>query len=115
MHTSSRSAFTIVEALVATAIVGLTSAAFALSLAANASLRTRASARTAAAQIVAERLASLAARNCVAADTNGLTVANGAAESWRARRIGAAWSYTDSITASPTFTFRAAGLVSCLR
>lgn len=114
MQTSPRAAFTLVEALVATAIVGLASAAFALSLAANASLRAQASAHANAAELMAARLASLANRACVAPDTAGTATANGATESWRARRIGAAWSYTDSITASPTLTVRGTGLVSCL-
>ena len=98
----------------ATVIVGLASAAFALSLAANGSLRARASARVMAAQVVAARLASLAVRACAAPDTGGITLVGTAAESWRARRRGATWFYTDSITASPAFTFAATGLVSCL-
>ena len=113
MQRSSHSAFTIVEALVATAIVGLASAAFAVALAANGSLRAQASARVVAAQIVAARLASLAARRCAAPDTGGIARADRATESWRARRIGAAWSYTNSITTSTLFVFRATGMVSC--
>ena len=98
----------------ATVIVGLASAAFALSLAANGSLRAQASARATAAQIVAARLASLAVRACAAPDTGGVALVGTAAESWRARRSGATWLYTDSITVPPTFTFGATGIVSCL-
>ena len=66
MHTAHPSAFTIVEALVATAVVGIASAAFAVSLAANSLIRARAGARVAAAQFMAARVALLAVRSCAA-------------------------------------------------
>jgi len=113
MHTHSRFAFTIVEALVALAVVGIASAALAVSLAASGSLRRRATARLATGQALGARLAMLAARPCTAADTNGVVTAGGITEWWTARRVGAGWAFTDSIGSSTAMETRTSGAVSC--
>lgn len=110
---SNRIAFTIVEALVATTIVGIASAALAVSLAASSHLRSRAAARIAAAQIAAQRTGFLSARACAAPDTDGVTAAARGTEVWRARRSAGGWTYSDSITVAPAFTLHTAGTVAC--
>ena len=97
----------------ATAVVGIASAAFAVSLAANSLIRARAGARLAAAQLVAARVALLAVRSCAAGDTSGVAAGATATESWTAHRSGAGWSYIDSIVVPPTFGVRASGVVAC--
>ena len=112
MHTT-RNAFTIVEALVATTIIGIASAALAISLAANSRLRGRAAARIVAARVATERLGFLSARPCAAADTAGTASSAGTSEAWTARRTAGGWTYTDSIAIPPTFHFRSEGAVPC--
>jgi len=110
-----RSAFTIVEALVAATIVGLASAALALSLAASGTLRQRASARTGAAELTVGRVATLGARGCSAADTSGTTASHTLTERWGAQRAGAAWIYADTIAGAPIATVHLFGAVACRR
>lgn len=111
--TTNPSAFTIVEALVATTILGIASAALVASLAANSHLRSRASAKTTAAQLSAERIGFLAARACTAPDSAGATGGAAASELWTARRSAGGWKYTDSIAVAPAFTFQIDGTVAC--
>ena len=113
MPPTTRPAFTVVEALVATAVIGVASAALAAAFTATGSLRARAAIRVAAATLPRARIASLAARSCAAPDTAGGIAVSGLRGTWVARRTGAAWTFSDSARASTADAFRFDGSVSC--
>lgn len=97
MTTTNRTAFTLVEALVATAVIGVAGATLAAVLGGTAVMRARADADARAAQLFRERIGSLAVRACTAADTQLLSPV----EQWRARRVAASWLYSDTVHVTP--------------
>ena len=114
MQTSSRSAFTVVEALVATMIMGVAGALLAAALTVTTAARRRASLDVRTAALVHERVAVLARRPCAAADTTGTAQVGNATAWWTARRVGSGWAFAESVrvpgaAARPAQT----GLVSC--
>jgi type II secretory pathway pseudopilin PulG len=113
MPHTTRPAFTVVEALVATTVIGVASAALAAALTATGTLRARAAVRVAAATLPRARIAALAARSCAAPDTAGGIAVSGLTGTWVARRTGAAWTFSDSVHAGPADVFRFDGSVSC--
>lgn len=112
MTTTNRSAFTLVEALVATAVIGVAGATLAAVLGGTAVMRARALADARAAQLFRERIGTLAVRACNAADTQ----ASSPPERWHARRVAGAWVYADTITVAPApRVVSLQGSVSCLQ
>ncbi len=108
-----REAFTVVESLVAIAVVGIAGAALAVSLTAGGVLRRRASVSVAASAVVAGRIALLAARPCAASDTGGTTSAGEASDAWTARRRGTVWVWADSIESVLLAPILLEGAVTC--
>jgi len=108
-----RAGFTVVEALVATAIVGIAAAALAASLTATGAVRARATARNRAAAIARGQVAELSGRACAAPDTAGVIAVAGATGTWEARRAGAGWTFSDSVRSGRDDVVRFDGSVTC--
>lgn len=107
--------FTVVEALVAVAMLGTGGAMLAASLTVVHGLRARSLAGLAVADAVADHLGVLARRPCTAADTGGVSVAGGAANRWAATRHPRGWLLIDSVGIAGART--AAGLsayIACI-
>jgi type II secretory pathway component PulJ len=94
-----RTGFSVVEAIVATTMLGVVGAMLAGTFSVVRAARARAEARGASALVVAERVATLARRPCTAADTAGGDRLGRAISRWAANRSGAAWAFADSTTA----------------
>lgn len=110
-----RAGFTIVEALVATAIVGIAATALAASLTATGAMRARAAARNLVAAIARAQVAELSGRACAAPDTGGVISVGGAVGTWAAQRAGAGWAFSDSVRAGRADVVLFAGSVACRR
>ena len=89
--------FTVVEAVIAIALLGVAGASLASAMAASTAIRTRAKARDGAAAGLADRLAQLARRPCSAADTAGVDRRNGIAEHWSAKRTIPGWAAVETV------------------
>lgn len=92
--------FSVIEAIVATTMLGVAAAMLAATLGALRTFRATAEARAASALAVGERVATLARRPCASGDTAGSERLGRAITRWGATRSGAAWSYAES-TAAP--------------
>ena len=113
MRHGPRAGFSIVEALVATVMMGiaggLLSAAFTVATAARRSaLRD-----TDAALALRTRVALLARRPCSAGDTAGVEVHGPTTVAWSAHRTESGWSFTDTVSVAGAAPLRAAGTVPC--
>jgi type II secretory pathway pseudopilin PulG len=92
-----RAAFTIVEALVAIAMMGIAGAFLAAAYTVTTAARRSAVLDARSADAVHLRIAFLSRRPCAAPDTSA-TVLNGRVmEAWRARRSGSGWNFVDSV------------------
>ena len=111
----TRSGFTIVEALVATMIMGVAGGMLAAAFTVTTAARRRATLDRHTAVQVHERIALLSRRPCSAADTSGSGTLGAATHWWRATRIANGWAFTDSVTV-PGAPARSAiaGTVACL-
>lgn len=92
-----RRGFSIVEALVATALVGVASAALAAALTVRTALRRQAGRDAVAARVLHEVSATLARRPCTAVDTSAAQRVVGADVRWQARRVASAWEFLQSV------------------
>ncbi|MDQ8165451.1 MAG: type II secretion system protein [Gemmatimonadota bacterium] len=94
--------FSIVEALVATILVGVASTLLASALTVRTVARRGAARDAAAAGALGDLLRVLAARPCLAADTSAESTretAMGKADvRWHARRAGAGWAFAESVS-----------------
>lgn len=94
--------FSIVEALVATMLVGVASALLASALTVRTVARRDAARDATAAAALGDLLGLLAARPCVAADTSAEstreTAMGTALVRWHARRSGAGWAFAESVS-----------------
>ncbi len=110
-----RTGFSVVEAIVATTMLGVAGAMLAGTFSVLHAMRAHAAARAASSVAVAERVAVLARRPCAAGDTAGADRLGRAVSRWGARGLGAAWAFADSTAAPgggpPVVT---SGQVSCL-
>ena len=91
-----RAAFSLVEILVAIALLGVAAAGLAVALAADRRARDLAAAHAATADRAREHLEALASRSC-GADTAETTSGSWGTESWRAVAGSGAWHLTDSL------------------
>jgi type II secretory pathway component PulJ len=110
-----RRGFTVVEALVATMIMGVAGGMLAAAFTVTTAARRRAALDTQTSIQVQERIAFLSRRPCSAADTSGSGTAGAATHWWRATRVADGWTFTDSL-AIPGAPPRpaSAGTVACL-
>lgn len=115
MRSAHPKGFTIVEALVATMILGVAGATLVASLAVMRALRTRGQAETAIARSVADHTALLAHRGCAAGDTAGISRTADAVENrWVATRAAEGWRWADSVfTPGARQAATLAGSVAC--
>ena len=94
--------FSIVEALVATMLVGVASTILASALTVRTAARREGALDAAAARALADLLRALAARPCWAADTSAEltreTSAGTALVRWQARRSGSGWAFAESVS-----------------
>lgn len=91
MPATSRHAFTIVEALVATAVLGCCAAAMVAALYVGAAIGRRGAFDAATARAVRAWVRAAAARACTAPDTAGRGAIERGAASWSLAHDGAAW------------------------
>jgi type II secretory pathway pseudopilin PulG len=91
MPSTSRPAFTIVEALVATAVLGCASTAMVAALFVGGAVGRRGAFNAATARAARAWVRVAAARPCGAADTAGTAPMDRGAASWALTREGAAW------------------------
>jgi type II secretory pathway pseudopilin PulG len=110
-----RRGFTIVEALVATMIMGVAGGMLAAAFTVTTAARRRAALDVQSAVQAHERIALLSHRPCVAPDTSGSGSHGAALTWWRAARVPAGWSFSDSVSL-PGVPPRPAssGVVACL-
>lgn len=94
--------FSIVEALVATMLVGVASALLASALTVRTVARRDAARDATAAAALGDLVGVLAARPCLAADTSAEstreTAMGTALVRWHARRAGAGWAFAESVS-----------------
>jgi len=106
--------FTVVEAIIAIALLGVAAASLASAMAASATLRARAEARFGAAAGTADRVAQLGRRPCAAADTAGSDRRRRTTERWAAARVQQGWAAAETVfvarIAEPTIVHM---LVAC--
>ena len=95
-----RSAFSLVEVLVALALLGVAAAGLAAAVTAERRLRAIALQRSSAASAVRDRLEALAARPCARGDTAGVRALATGTEHWRALATSGAWLVVDSVSSS---------------
>jgi type II secretory pathway pseudopilin PulG len=93
----TRSGLTIVEALIATALMGVAGSMLAASFTVAGTARRNAARDARAAQALRERIAVLSRRPCAAPDTAGVDASGGATVFWTAHRAESAWRYSDSV------------------
>lgn len=91
-----RRAYSLIEVLVACAVLGAGAASLALALSSDHRLRTMAAAQLGAGRRARVYLELLAARAC-GADTGGAGVAEWGTEEWRASVTGRSWRLIDSL------------------
>jgi len=91
-----RQAYSLIEVLVACALLGAGTASLALALSSDHRLRSMAAAHQGAARRARLHLELLAARAC-GADTGGASVAEWGTEAWRASVTGGSWRLVDSL------------------
>jgi hypothetical protein len=104
----------VVEALIAVAMLGIAGASLCAAFAATTAARRHAAADTRAADATLARIAWLSRRSCVAADTAGLDADPGGSVAWTARRNGAKWVFTDSVRVNGVRAVTATGgFVAC--
>jgi type II secretory pathway component PulJ len=111
----TRRGFTVVEALVATMIMGVAGGLLAAAFIVTTAARRHAALDMQTAVQVRERIAHLSRRPCAAADTAGTAAHGNALIWWRASRVPEGWSFADSV-ALPGAPPRpaATGRVACL-
>jgi type II secretory pathway pseudopilin PulG len=109
-----QSGFSIVEALVALAMMGIAGGLLAATFTVTLAARRSAALDVHSAAVVRTRIAVLARRPCSAADTSGVDQLDGAVDTWSARRTESAWEFSDSL-AIPGVAARAplSGRVRC--
>lgn len=93
-------AFTVVEAIIAIALLGVAAASLASAMAASTALRARANARFSAAAGSADRVSQLARRPCAAADTGGAHQRSGITERWSATQTPDGWAVAETVFAA---------------
>lgn len=93
---STRSAFSLVEVLVALTLVSVAAAGLAVVLSGDRRLRDLAAAHDEVARRARERLELLALRPCLA-DTSGAANGRWGTEQWRASIVGNQWTLVDSV------------------
>ena len=91
-----RRAYSLIEVLVACAVLGAGTASLALALSSDHRLRTMTAAHQGAARRARVHLEWLAARAC-GADTGGATLTEWGTEAWRASVTGGSWRLVDSL------------------
>jgi type II secretory pathway pseudopilin PulG len=111
----NRRGFTIVEALVATMIMGVTGGMLAAAFTVTTAARRRAALDVQSAVQTYERIALLSHRRCSAPDTAGSGAHGAALIWWSATRVTGGWSFADSV-ALPGAPSRpvSTGVVACL-
>jgi type II secretory pathway pseudopilin PulG len=92
-----RTGFSIVEALVAIAMMGVAGGFLAAAFTVSTVARRRAELDSRTAALVHERVASLARRSCALADTSGSSSAGASREWWTARRAESGWIFSESV------------------
>jgi type II secretory pathway pseudopilin PulG len=110
-----RAAFTIIEALVATAMLGVAGASLAATLTVVATVQNRAALRAATAAAGGRRLNALVRRPCTAPDTAGADAAGPVLDAWTARRTGGSWVFADTLRAPGAPAAVIGGTVPCRR
>ena len=98
MHRNRDRGFTVVEALVAVAMLGAAGTALAIAFATSSAIRARAQSDAHAAAAVADRMALLARRPCAGRDTGAVRSAGAVSERWTAVRSPAGWAFRVSVT-----------------
>jgi prepilin-type N-terminal cleavage/methylation domain-containing protein len=97
MHTTHRAGFTLVEGLVALAVIGVAAGLLASAVTVATAARRRAALDAHAAATLRTRVTMLARRSCADADTAATDRLGGAVVVWTARREGAGWAFVDSL------------------
>lgn len=116
MNRPERGAFSIVEALVATAMLGIAGSALVVALGVAGSIRARGAADSGAAAATADRIALLARRPCASADTSATERRGALTDRWAARHDAAGWAFAETVSAAGATTpGTAAGVVTCGR
>ncbi len=100
--TARTTGFSIVEALVATMLVGVASTLLASALTVRTVARRHSARDAAAARALGDLIATLAARPCTMADTSAVgtreTAAGTALIQWHAHRSAAGWAFAESVS-----------------
>lgn len=114
MPKPSRDGFTLVEAVVATAMMSVAGGLLATGLTVVTVARRRADIDAWGAQALREHVSLLAGRSCALPDTGAVDRLGEATDRWSARRSGGTWVFVDSVSV-PGAPPRAAmgGIVLC--
>lgn len=106
--------FTVIEALVAIVTLGVAGGLLAAAFTVSTAARRRALLDVRGASWAQQRMALLAARSCLAADTSDSARSGPASEAWSAMRAADGWAFVDSVSvagAPARAAFR--GTVAC--
>lgn len=95
---SSHAGFSVVEALVATAMLGIAGGLLAATLTVTTATRRRATLELRTARFMHERISDLSRRPCTAPDTSGASRDGPVLEWWTAQRAGGGWAIAESVS-----------------
>jgi type II secretory pathway pseudopilin PulG len=108
-----RTGFSIVEALIALALMGVAGGLLAATFTVAGAARRSAALQAQGAAVLRTRIALLSRRPCSAADTSGVDQVGGARDAWRAQRVDAGWEFTDSVAVPGAAPKTLTGRVRC--